>query len=71
MPANTDYQDTGYTVFSNISLNGSGATILAGTIQGSLVSSSRTVTGTNAVFSQVSSTGTIISDGVIRSSAMS
>ena len=71
MPANTDYLDAGYTVFSNISLNGSGATVLAGTIQGSLVSSSRTVTGINAVFSQVSSTGTIISDGVIRGSAFS
>ena len=40
MPANTDYQDTGYTVLSNISLNGSGATLLAGTVYGSTVSSS-------------------------------
>lgn len=33
MPANTNYQDTGFTVFSNISLNGSGATLNAGVVQ--------------------------------------
>lgn len=71
MPANTDYLDAGYTSFSNISLNGSGATLRAGTIQASLLSSTGTITGVNVMASQVSSTGTIISDGVIRGSAFS
>lgn len=42
MPANTDYQDTGFTVFSNISLNGSAASLVAGAVTASRVSSSNT-----------------------------
>ena len=60
MPANTDYLDAGYTVFSNISLNGSAASLAAGTISASFISASN-----------FSSTGSVTATGVIRGSAVS
>jgi hypothetical protein len=53
MPANTDYQDTGFTVFSNVSLNGSAASLVAGNVRTSTISASG-----NVLASAFSSAGT-------------